>query len=49
MREGERKGERGDAEGRERDVREGVIKRAWGDEIGNIMLLKNDSRANKIT
>ena len=56
MREGRGRGERGHAEGSERGVggerdvgdggkEEGV----WGDEIGNIMLLNNDSLANKIT
>ena len=50
------RGERGHAEGSERGVggerdvgdggkEEGV----WGDEIGNIMLLNNDSLENKIT
>ena len=52
---GEEEGERCDVEGREsgegceRDVREGVRKRGLGrDEIGNIMLLNNESRANKL-
>ena len=56
MREGRGRGERDHAEGSERGVggerdvgdggkEEGVL----GDEIGNIMLLNNDSLANKIT
>ena len=36
--------------GGERDVGDGVRRGGgWGDEIGNIMLLNNDSLANKIT
>ena len=33
--------------GGERDVRDGGKKEGVGDEIGNCMLLNNDSRANK--
>ena len=40
---------RGEWEVREVLERGGKKEGVWGDEIGNIMLLNNDSLANKIT